>query len=185
MSSPSAEELEQIWATQTPAAFGIGVVLLILAMFYIYPSLPQSSVGVLWSVAFVVLGAIGIDSTVHTLFTSPQEETWYWIFKAFAGSAATLWMLGQGLTTRSIATACVFFAGIISVWYRSIEVLWKVLFGLPRQQKGVLGGHTPRFIFGTNVIDFQNNPVLLTLLWAITHTSAFAIPSLILKHLRG
>lgn len=120
---------------------------------------------------FLVLGAIGIDATVHATFTSPFEINSYWFYKLVAGTFAATWMLQRELTLPVIAIASLIFAGFISIYYRSLELLT----GFP------IGEHVPAWKWGNTFIPFEKDPLLSTLLWAITHTAAWAVPSLVLR----
>jgi hypothetical protein len=173
------EKTSKVWEDQRPLAIGIGLVFLAASFAYVLPRVQLGWQQQLWSIAFVVLSAVGIDSTIHALFTAPFEWSYYWVFKAIAGTSAVLWMLSQRLTTSSILVSSVFFASIISLWYRSIEVVWYILKG----GNAVLGSHVPSFVLHSHRVDYADHPVLSALLWAITHTSAFAIPSFVLQHM--
>jgi hypothetical protein len=126
-------------------------------------------------IVFLFLGAIAIDATIHAAFTSPFEEAGYWWLKLFAAFVAGTYLL-EDPENNSILVAALLFAGIISVYYRSLELLLGVGIGgvvptwyLPR--------HSP--------IAFQQNPLQSTALWAATHLSAFAVPAFLLLRIQG
>jgi hypothetical protein len=126
-------------------------------------------------ILFLILGAVAIDATIHSLFTTPFEYWYYWAWKAIAGSIVGIWMLKHQLSYASIITGSLAFAGLISIYYRSIELLT----GYP------IGTHVPDWTLTRVPITFEQNPYLSTGLWALTHTSAWLLPSLALKSMSG
>lgn len=164
----------EIFASQTPTAVVILCCALVLLTYLAWTS------GLDWRkslprIAFLILGAVLIDATIHTLFTSPFEFTAYWAWKAIAGSIVGIWMLKHQLSYPSIIAGSLAFAALISIYYRSIELLT----GYP------IGTHVPDWVLSSSPITFEQQPYVSTALWALTHTSAWLLPSLALKRMTG
>jgi hypothetical protein len=149
------------------ALAGMVIILIILIVYYRHLDWSKT----IPRLAFLILGAIAIDASIHATLTSPFEISSYWPWKLASGALVGVWMLGQNLSYPSIAIASIGFAGLISIYYRSLELLT----GYP------IGEHVPTWVLGNKQIAFDEHPWVSTVLWAITHTSAWAIPSLILK----
>jgi hypothetical protein len=177
----ATKELEETWDQQHVLATILGVVFLSIAAVWIVPQVNFNWRAQLWSIAFIVISAVGIDSTVHALFTEPEEIDMYWAFKALSGVTAVIWMMSRRFSTQSVIMAAVFFASLISAWYRSLEIIWKLVTGEPKHQAGIVGGHVPTFVLGSHRVEFSEHPLLSSLMWGLVHTSAFAIPSFFVK----
>jgi hypothetical protein len=125
--------------------------------------------------AFLYLGTAAIDATVHATLTTPFEATDYWVFKLLFVSIAGYWLLrvsSNPVSASNIAIAAVIFAGLLSVYYRSFELLT----GIP------FGRRVPDFVFGSKVISWAEHPIQSTLLWATVHLGAFYAPAWYLTH---
>lgn len=120
-------------------------------------------------IAFLFLGTVLIDASIHASFTTPFETTDYWLVKFFLVSAAGYWLLTRPnpADMKNIVIATVLFAGALSVYYRSFELLT----GYP------FGHRVPTWVFGSKQIAWDQHPVQSTLLWAITHFGAFFLPA--------
>lgn len=161
---------EQIFASQTLT----GAVILLLAvglLAYLVFTADLDWQKTVPRIAFLILGAIAIDASIHALFTSPFELWYYWAWKAVAGSIIGIWMLKRGLSTSSILLGSLGFAALISIYYRSLELLT----GYP------IGTHVPDWTLAGTQISFEQSPYVSTALWGLTHTCAWLVPSLALK----
>ena len=113
----------------------------------------------------LVLGVLLIDTFIHTFFTVPFETWFYFVVKIII-VACIGYVLFSDFSNLGVAIATATFVLIFAVYYRLLEFAFGLQFG----------ARVPDILS----ISYASNPGLSTLVWAIAHGTAFAVPALLI-----
>ena len=120
----------------------------------------------------LVAGTFFIDGMIHKFFTSPFEPSYYFMVKMLVVGILGFIMFGIDMSYPKIALFTTIFVLVFSLYYRLFELV----------NDFPIGYVAPEFIlFGKH---FASN-LAKAILWTITHSLAFFIPSMLIKELIG
>lgn len=114
--------------------------------------------------------AILLDYLFHRYYSMPMETVYYFFIKFFVIYYVSYYLLEKfenkkyfGIKSEYLAS--IIFALIFSIYYRFIEYI----------QGNYFGSRVPDVLLFGQIFTFEQNYLLLTLIWGIVHAGAFFI----------
>lgn len=118
--------------------------------------------------------ALAIDFIFHYFYSAPMETFTYFLVKFVLVFLIGLWVFKKD-TTTSLVIGTVVFVSIFAGYYRAWEFLYGYSFGY----------RVPDIILSGKIISWEEMPSVVTLIWAIIHGVAFALPAYIIGDRNG